>query len=171
MRRKIVRNVAQCKLCGQTIESTHRHHFVTCRCGNLSVDGGHDYLRRGFEDRLAWIELSEYEEEEIKTGIYRIGMKPGYDVMVKADSLEDALLKVGIGVDGYYRFAEELTGESIEEMSLSELIVCARCLPDKYREKAEYYIDVYKGELTDAANYYVLEAIKEMNRDENNSLK
>ena len=24
----------------------HRHHFVTCTCGSISVDGGQEYLRR-----------------------------------------------------------------------------------------------------------------------------
>lgn len=43
---KIIRNAAQCLTCKQIIESTHRHDFVTCECGKLSVDGGVDYLRR-----------------------------------------------------------------------------------------------------------------------------
>jgi hypothetical protein len=40
------RNRAECLLCGDIIESTYRHDFVTCACGNLSVDGGPDYHRR-----------------------------------------------------------------------------------------------------------------------------
>ena len=44
----IIHNRARCHLCGQTIESTHRHDRRTCSCGNLSVDGGTEYLRRGF---------------------------------------------------------------------------------------------------------------------------
>jgi hypothetical protein len=42
----IVRNAITCLGCQDTIESTHRHHFVTCSCGKSSVDGGHAYLRR-----------------------------------------------------------------------------------------------------------------------------
>ena len=42
---KLVRNAIKCKLCGEVIESTHRHNFVTCGCGNCSVDGGLDYQR------------------------------------------------------------------------------------------------------------------------------
>ncbi len=45
---KIIRNAIQCKHCGDIIESTYRHDFVTCSCGCYSVDGGLDYLRRGF---------------------------------------------------------------------------------------------------------------------------
>lgn len=46
---KIITNAAICLKCNETIESTHRHDFVTCSCGNLSVDGGHSYLRRAFK--------------------------------------------------------------------------------------------------------------------------
>ena len=43
---KIKRNAAECLRCKTYIESTHRHDFVTCACGAVSVDGGKDYLRR-----------------------------------------------------------------------------------------------------------------------------
>lgn len=43
---KIIKNVIKCKHCGDVIESTYRHDFVTCSCGCCSVDGGLDYLRR-----------------------------------------------------------------------------------------------------------------------------
>jgi len=43
----ITRNAAQCKSCGDTIESKHRHDFVFCKCGAIFVDGGTEYLRRG----------------------------------------------------------------------------------------------------------------------------
>ena len=46
MRLRIIRNVIRCNHCGDVIESVHRHDFRTCRCGCVSVDGGHDYLRR-----------------------------------------------------------------------------------------------------------------------------
>lgn len=46
LRRKILKNAAKCGTCGTIIESTHRHDFVACPCGNF-VDGGLDYLRRG----------------------------------------------------------------------------------------------------------------------------
>lgn len=38
-----MRNRAKCKLCEEIIESTHRHDYVTCKCGEISVDGGNDY--------------------------------------------------------------------------------------------------------------------------------
>ena len=41
------RNRAKCKLCGDVIESKHRHDFVTCKCKAIFVDGGSDYWRGG----------------------------------------------------------------------------------------------------------------------------
>lgn len=55
---KIARNRAKCLVCGDVIESKHRHDFVTCSCGNLSVDGGKDYLRRSYKDDR-WEDKSE----------------------------------------------------------------------------------------------------------------
>ena len=43
----------RCNHCGDVIESTYRHDYKTCKCGRVAVDGGHDYLRRGFTDSPA----------------------------------------------------------------------------------------------------------------------
>ena len=53
----ILVNAAKCMYCYEIVESKWRHDFNTCRCGNLSVDGGLDYIRRAFFDR-EWIEMS-----------------------------------------------------------------------------------------------------------------
>ena len=42
----IIQNAATCLACGDFIVSKHRHDFVTCTCGAVSVDGGQEYLRR-----------------------------------------------------------------------------------------------------------------------------
>jgi hypothetical protein len=55
--------MAQCRLCGDVIESTHRHDFVMCGCGEISVDGGTAYLRRSARNVENLIDLSETEEE------------------------------------------------------------------------------------------------------------
>ena len=60
-----ITNRMQCKICGDIIESKHRHDFVTCKCGNLSIDGGLDeYTWINFKQGDSWIDLSEYKEEE-----------------------------------------------------------------------------------------------------------
>ena len=42
----IIQNAVTCLSCGDYIFSRHRHDFVTCTCGSISVDGGQEYLRR-----------------------------------------------------------------------------------------------------------------------------
>ena len=59
----ILRNMAKCLKCNETLESKHRHDYVSCSCGNLAVDGGKTYLRRAFLDYSLIQELSEIEEE------------------------------------------------------------------------------------------------------------
>ena len=57
-----MRNRVKCLKCDDTIESKHVHDFVTCSCGNVSVDGGLDYSRRSFETML-WIDIDDEGEE------------------------------------------------------------------------------------------------------------
>jgi len=58
----ILTNKAKCMRCGDIIESKFRHDFVECSCGSIFVDGGKDYLRRGYlkKDGDCFIELSEF---------------------------------------------------------------------------------------------------------------
>ncbi len=61
---RILHNKIRCNHCGDVIESEYRHDFKSCRCGLVSIDGGHDYLRRGFtKSPDDYTELSELEQE------------------------------------------------------------------------------------------------------------
>jgi hypothetical protein len=63
----VVTNEARCLSCKDVIQSLHRHDYNSCSCGNLTVDGGHDYLKRSFRDgRDSWEELSETYDEEVE---------------------------------------------------------------------------------------------------------
>ena len=56
---RIVKNKAKCLKCGDVIESIDRHDYVQCSCGNISVDGGKDYLKRSYRDGMdTWIDMS-----------------------------------------------------------------------------------------------------------------
>jgi len=55
---KILRNAAKCKKCGDIIESRSVHDWVSCSCGAIFVDGGHQYLRRGGE----FVDIEELSE-------------------------------------------------------------------------------------------------------------
>jgi len=59
---KLIKNAAKCFNCNHIIESKHRHDFVTCPCGNLSVDGGFDYARRVCRPDASWRDESLYVE-------------------------------------------------------------------------------------------------------------
>jgi len=61
---KIIHNAAQCKLCGNIIESVHRHDYVRCQCGEIFVDGGREYLRAGARNYENFISLCILEESE-----------------------------------------------------------------------------------------------------------
>lgn len=58
-------NQAKCLLCGDVITSNHRHDFVTCSCGKLSVDGGSHYARRLFRASEEWEEMSVYYTDTV----------------------------------------------------------------------------------------------------------
>mgnify|MGYP000724009172 CR=1 FL=1 len=58
----IISNRARCKLCEDVIESVHRHDFRYCRCGEIFVDGGKEYLRRGANNFANFEELSETKD-------------------------------------------------------------------------------------------------------------
>ena len=64
MKYRIIHNRIRCNNCGDVIESEYRHDFKSCRCGLVSVDGGHSYLRRCFTNSPAdYTDLSEVEHE------------------------------------------------------------------------------------------------------------
>lgn len=59
----IFENKAKCLKCGDVIVSKNRHDYVSCHCGNLSVDGGSWYAKRGFHEEDSWEELSTNYED------------------------------------------------------------------------------------------------------------
>ncbi|WP_169710769.1 DUF7695 domain-containing protein [Staphylococcus lutrae] len=46
--KKIIRNIAKCKICDDVIESKHTHEYVMCKCGAIFLDGGTEYQRYGW---------------------------------------------------------------------------------------------------------------------------
>ena len=63
--KQLTRNAVKCLSCGDVIESTHRHDYKHCKCGNAMVDGGLDYERYGARDGWETIEtLFEYGADD-----------------------------------------------------------------------------------------------------------
>lgn len=61
--RKLIKNAIKCNICGDIIESTHRHDFVECSCKACFVDGGTEYQRIGFKVKDCFTDLSVYEDD------------------------------------------------------------------------------------------------------------
>ena len=60
--KKIIVNKIMCNNCGDIIESTYIHDYKQCKCGKCSIDGGHEYLKRGFQEQNDYKDLSEIGE-------------------------------------------------------------------------------------------------------------
>lgn len=60
--KQLIINRAKCLLCNDVITSEHSHDFKTCKCGNLSIDGGNEYPRRLYQKHNSYQNLSEFTE-------------------------------------------------------------------------------------------------------------
>ena len=58
-----MKNRAKCKNCQSVLESFHRHDYVTCECGSISIDGGLDYLKCYFDKIENFIRLDDDDKE------------------------------------------------------------------------------------------------------------
>lgn len=54
----IASNQVKCGNCGDEIFSGYRHDYVTCSCGETSVDGGQDYMKRSTKKENGYLEKS-----------------------------------------------------------------------------------------------------------------
>lgn len=62
-----MRNRAKCKLCGDILESFHRHDYVTCKCGEISIDGGNDYYKASAKNFENFLRVDDEGNEIIVT--------------------------------------------------------------------------------------------------------
>jgi hypothetical protein len=71
----ITRNAAVCLVCHDLVESKHGRDFRKCSCGNLFVDGGKNYIRRGYTTPGMHAEMNEFRNmtrEELQAKIDRL---------------------------------------------------------------------------------------------------
>jgi len=87
---RIMCNKAECRTCGDIIESRHRHDYVTCSCSSISIDGGKDYLKRVGNVIVDLIDLSEHE---------RYFRKP-YEWSARDEDVEKWMIENGFPLDG-----------------------------------------------------------------------
>ena len=58
---KFWKNKAQCMKCLDIIESKYTHDFVSCKCGDIFVDGGNSYWRCQYTNENSFRRI--YEEK------------------------------------------------------------------------------------------------------------
>ena len=58
-----MRNRVRCLICNEVIESKFTHDYVTCPCGNVSVDGGQDYCKVNFKTNQ-WKQVLDEEKTD-----------------------------------------------------------------------------------------------------------
>lgn len=58
-----MRNRAKCKLCNDILESFHQHDYVTCKCGEISVDGGQNYFKASAGDWKNFLRVDDEGNE------------------------------------------------------------------------------------------------------------
>jgi hypothetical protein len=60
-----MKNRAKCKLCKDIIESFALHDFVSCKCGEISVDGGPHYYKCSAKDFSNFLRVDDDGNEII----------------------------------------------------------------------------------------------------------
>ena len=100
MNKKIVQNSVICNLCNDEIWSANTHDFKSCTCGNISVDGGLEYLRRVGKDSYKDTSFSMTEQciEDIKEAV-KWGKDTGRNDFGIALAVFRALRKNGLIVE------------------------------------------------------------------------
>jgi len=58
-----MRNRAKCKLCSSIIESFTINDYVSCECGEISIDGGATHLKVGAKNFENFLRLDEHDNE------------------------------------------------------------------------------------------------------------
>ena len=60
-----MKNRAKCRLCNDILESFHRYDFVSCKCGEISIDGGSDHLHCSAKDWQNFMRIDDEGNEII----------------------------------------------------------------------------------------------------------
>jgi len=58
-----MRNRAKCRLCEEIIESFHSHDYVSCKCGEISIDGGNMHYKASAKDFNNFLRVDDNGKE------------------------------------------------------------------------------------------------------------
>jgi hypothetical protein len=62
-------NAAKCHNCNWFVRSRNRHDMRSCRCGNVSVDGGSHYAKRSYKSRAEYTDIIVVFDDVKKEGL------------------------------------------------------------------------------------------------------
>ena len=115
---KIIQNAVVCTKCGDTLISSHRHDYISCSCGNITIDGGVDYFKEIINDTTSYINLRLTDKST-------------------TDEIDNALLW-GVRIDGVveYKLLRSLTKEHLENILRTQ-----HQISDEYRESITRLLD------------------------------
>lgn len=109
-----MRNRAKCKLCEDIIESKHLHDYVTCKCGEIAVDGGQEYFRCGIQ--TSWKNFLRIEEDgTIKEVTYVEPEEPKETVEAEANEYVAPVLSRAEKIQELERFFDHIVFESLPD--------------------------------------------------------
>lgn len=95
-----MRNRAKCKLCSTIIESFHRYDYISCDCGEISIEGGADKFITGAKDYANFLRIDDLDRESpVKVQESNDGQKnalPEKDVESKPSRRELIEMLVGM---------------------------------------------------------------------------
>lgn len=99
-----MRNRAKCKLCDDIIESVHHHDYITCKCGEISVDGGDHYCRCSARNWENFIRIDDEGNEVIPKIVDKLSIEeenktvsantPEMRKVLALDALEEMIKKI-----------------------------------------------------------------------------
>lgn len=81
-----MRNRAKCKLCEDILESFHKHDYVTCKCGEISIDGGDYYMHCSARDWHNFLRVDDNDNEIVPEIIEKDGEHHFRDDMQKNET-------------------------------------------------------------------------------------
>lgn len=116
-----MRNRAKCKLCGSIIESFHPTDYVSCKCGEISVDGGESYrcYAKSYDN---FLRVDDEGNEIIVT------VKPSEDPeeaekAIKIDSKKELLDMLAELIKSFDRLPAHAMSSSVTQSDLQSVLV------------------------------------------------
>jgi hypothetical protein len=121
-----MRNRAKCKLCNQIIESYARTDFVSCSCGEISIDGGDQYLKASARDYRNFLRVDDEGNEKPVTFIEKDSKKPDelvHEEKKVASTKEDVLKNLSDMIERIESLPEPAMRLPVDQFDLYSLML------------------------------------------------